>query len=120
MNKCKNCGLYKCPPRCIEAKSRTQKFIEMRKRQAKNYTEKKNDNYKRACEFRELESNKKRQEDMWNEFLNQFEDFNIDADSVELFLDDMMEQYRINLIKILSGIGDDVPSWQKVEVEDEK
>jgi len=128
MEICKNCGLTQCPRRCLDAKKKTEKFLEMdkwrAKQRAKQYVEKKNDNYKRACEFRKLKSNIQKHKDMWDKFTEKLgSEIDIEAD-VELFsnsqeFDNMVDEHRIGIIKVLSGL-DGAPDWCRIEIEDEE
>ena len=74
---------------------------------------------------RETEDKKELQDSMWAKMNEQWDDdFDIDADSTSFTdseeCDNMMEKYEHDLIKVLSGLEDNLPKWYGIETEEEE
>lgn len=61
---------------------------------------------------------------LWNKLYEQWDDdFNIDDDSTSFTdsqeMNDIMERYEEDLIKVLSGLEEKLPDWYGIETEEE-
>lgn len=78
------------------------------------------DVYEEIVKYRTQDEMLERQDELWDNF----NDLDLDADLTSFTksneCDDMMQNYEDDLVKVLSGLEENLPDWYGIEIEEEE